>query len=121
MSEQIFKQKVEKELLYNFLVEITDESTNNSFFLLSKTSYKRARFHKKILLFYEKILDNYYNCKKRYITRAKNYKNFITVIRQICKSHCIPFISKIKYQKSTYEIQYFIKKWGTDLSQLTNI
>ena len=37
-----------------------------------------------------------------------NYKNFVTIIRQICKYHHIPFTSNIKYSKSKYEIKYFI-------------
>ena len=36
------------------------------------------------------------------------YKNFVTIIRQICKYHHIPFTSSIKYNKSKYDIYYFI-------------
>ena len=37
-----------------------------------------------------------------------NYKFFLTVLRQVCKYHSIPFIHSIKYSNSTYEIQYSI-------------
>ena len=36
-----------------------------------------------------------------------NYKNFVTIIRQICKFNLL-FSSNIKYDKSTYEINYNI-------------
>ena len=45
---------------------------------------------------------------KKYITRKMNYKNFITIIRQICKYHHFAFASNIKYDKSSYEITYNI-------------
>ena len=37
-----------------------------------------------------------------------NYKNFVTILRQICKFHHIPFTSTIKYDKSAYDISYSI-------------
>ena len=36
------------------------------------------------------------------------YKNFVTLIRQICKYHHIAFTSVMKYNKSKYEIIYSI-------------
>jgi hypothetical protein len=36
------------------------------------------------------------------------YKNFLTVLRQICNNLCIPYTSKILYNKSKYNIIYII-------------
>ena len=46
--------------------------------------------------------------KKMYVEREMKYKNLITIIRQICRYHHIPFSSNIKYSKSKYEITYSI-------------
>ena len=50
----------------------------------------------------------YFKSKHHYLEREKTYKNFVTIVRQICKYHAIPYTSKILYSKSTYEIKYFI-------------
>ena len=34
--------------------------------------------------------------------------SFITIIRQVCKKNHIPFNSQIKYDKSSYDICYYI-------------
>ena len=58
------------------------------------------------------ICDNiekyYYKCKRFYVTRKQTYKTFITILRQICKFKHLAFTSKIKYDKSKYEIVYYI-------------
>ena len=48
-----------------------------------------------------------------------SYKNIITIIRQICKYHHIPFTNRIKYEHSKYEIIYIIYLPApiTDISQ----
>ena len=55
-----------------------------------------------------KIKNHYFPSKQNYVTRKMTYKNFITILRQICKYHHIPFTSTIKYDKSTYDISYSI-------------
>ena len=50
----------------------------------------------------------YFKSKHHYLERDSTYKNFVTIVRQICKYHHIPFTSDIKYSKSKYEIKYFI-------------
>ena len=41
-----------------------------------------------------------------------SYNNFTTILRQICKSSLITYISKVKYEKSTYGIEYYIYKYN---------
>ena len=62
----------------------------------------------------KKIKPYYFKSKQFYLERDKNYKNIITIIRQICKFNHMAYTSKIVYLKSTYEIKYFIYH---DLSQ----
>ena len=106
MSDQIFKKKVDINIVKQFLEKYAKKL--EKYYLLNKESYKKARMFNDLQTFYEDILHNYFNCKQKYVTRKKTYKNFITLIRQICKSHCIPFTSKLIYSKSSYEIEYYI-------------
>jgi hypothetical protein len=106
MTSQIFKTSFSKDILYDFLEIIATKKTNC--FLLTKVNYKSAVFQKLIDPFLDSIKEHYFASKKKYVTRKMNYKNFVTVIRQICKFHHIPFSSNIKYDKSSYEIEYNI-------------
>lgn len=106
---QIFKESFDKNILFDF-IEKFSEKQNNDGYLFSKIGFKKAKFQKEIKPFCDKIKEFYYASKKKYIDRKMTYKNFVTIIRQICKYHHIPFTSAIKYQNSNYEIQYFIYK-----------
>tara|TARA_B110000008_G_C16965472_1_gene561812 strand:- start:2890 stop:3225 length:336 start_codon:yes stop_codon:yes gene_type:complete len=81
---------------------------------ITKTTFKKYRFENKVVPFFEKLKPYYFDSKIFYLTRDLNYRNFVTVIRQISKLHHLPFTSKIKYSKSSYNIIYFIypEKWN---------
>lgn len=106
MHSQIFKDCIPKKLLFDFLKENATEKKNYYFF--TKTHYKSAAFQEKIEPFLDKVKPYYFSSKLKYVTRKMNYKNFVTIIRQICKYHHIAFSSQIKYDKSTYNINYNI-------------
>jgi len=103
---QIFKQQVPKQILFDFLKEYSN--FNNNKYTINNVVFKKYKFEKKIIPFFKSLEKYYHKSKLKYLTRTINYKNFITVIRQICKNNHIPFTSKIKYINSTYDINYFI-------------
>ena len=70
---------------------------------------KQYEFNNNIIEFYNILKNHYYSNKTIYLEREINYKNFITVIRQICKKNNISYIKKIKYDKSNYNIVYYIQ------------
>jgi hypothetical protein len=105
---QLFKLKLDKADLYNFLNKITSESNDN--FIINNVIYKKAVFHNYINEYYDIIRPCYYESKRYYVDKKITYRSFITVIRQICRYLCIPFTSKINYMKSTYEISYYVPK-----------
>ena len=82
--------------------------TNKNQYIFSKESFKRAKIDNAIELFCENLKQYYFPSKYHYLDRESKYKYFITILRQICKYHHIPFTSNIKYSKSKYEIKYFI-------------
>jgi len=107
MSEQIFKKCVPNKIIFDFLNKYAIKS-NSKFLLVTKDTFKRAKFNNDIKEFCEQIKNNYFKCKQFYVTREQNYKTFVTILRQICKSNHLVWTSKIKYDKSKYEIHYYI-------------
>mgnify|MGYP006085672373 CR=1 FL=1 len=104
---QIFQNHIPKNILIDFL-QIHCEISNKHF-IFSNTVFKKIKFKPENLNdFYNHIKQYYFKSKLFYLERDKTYKNFITILRQICKYHAIPYTSKILYSKSTYEIKYFI-------------
>ena len=106
MASQIFKNTVPIELLKKFLEDNSISKANK--FVFSKVCFKKSQLKNTIQPLLEKIKPHYFPSKQFYVTRSDNYKNFITIIRQICKFHNIGFVSNIKYNKSKYEIIYTI-------------
>ena len=103
---QIFQNIYPKNHFFDFLSQFCE--LNNNQYIFSKESFKRIKLQEKEVTFCENLKKYYFPSKHHYLEREKNYKNFVTIIRQICKYHHIPFTSDIKYSKSKYEIKYFI-------------
>jgi hypothetical protein len=103
---QIFQTPYSKISFFDFLDKYCDK--NKKQYVFSKDSFKRIKLDEAVEPFCETLKKNYFKSKHNYLDREKTYKNFITIIRQICKYHHIPFTSNIKYSQSKYEIKYFI-------------
>lgn len=110
--KQIFKQKIDKNILFFYLEKVCIKNTNH--FIFDTDSYKRGQMlyenENKCEndIFCDKIIENYQDSKKYYITRDNSYKKFCTILRQICKVNNIQFTKKIIYMKSKYSIKYYI-------------
>jgi len=107
MSHQIFKADIPNELLFDFLEKVYSFKTDK-YFLVDKDIFKKAQYHEFLEPFVKSLDDYYHLSKKFYIERKLNYTRFATIIRQICKRNEIPFSSTIKYDKSSYNIIYYI-------------
>ena len=108
MSSQIFKCKVPPELLFTLLENVSTKSSNNKYYIYNNNSYKKGIFNKNIASFIEECKPYYHLSKHKYLERKMTYNNFTTVLRQICKHNNIVFTSQILYDKSKYEIIYYI-------------
>ena len=106
---QIFKAAVPNEIIKDLLVKIV-VGDNNKYYLIDNSAFKKAQFIDCLGDFIETIKPYYHISKRFYLTRKLNYSRFVTIIRQICKHNEIPFTSHIKYDKSTYSINYYIYK-----------
>lgn len=105
---QIFKTSYPKSDFFAFLDIYCNKSETENHYIFSKEAFKRAKLAKAVETFYSELKQYYYPSKQHYLEREIKYKYLVTIIRQICKYHHIPFTSTIKYSKSKYEIKYFI-------------
>jgi hypothetical protein len=106
MSTQIFKKNVPTELLYSLLDDICLK--NDKYYILNNNSYKKGLFNETIANFIEECKPYYHISKQKYLERKLTYNSFTTILRQICKFNKITHTSQIKYDKSTYDIIYYI-------------
>lgn len=106
---QLFVKIPEKEILFNFLNLICD-NRNNDFFIIDKISFKKACYNNLISRLYIDLKDYYIKSKQFYLEREVNYKNFLTIIRQLCNCLNIKFIYLKNFSNSNYEIIYKINK-----------
>ena len=103
---QIFKSKVDSQLLFDLLEEICIKTDNK--YVLDNTSYKKGVFKEIIEPFLETIKPCYHLSKQYYISRKISYKMLTTIIRQICRLNNIYYKQNIIYRQSQYEIVYSI-------------
>jgi len=103
---QIFQSIYSKKDFFEFLDKFCEKKDKQ--YLFSKESFKRIKLEEQEQPFCDNLKKYYFKSKYHYLEREKTYKNFVTIVRQICKYHHIPFTSNIKYSKSKYEIKYFI-------------
>lgn len=106
MTNQIIKNKIPTDLLLSLLDSITIK--NDKCYVINNDAYKRGIFNNKIPGFLESIKEFYYISKQKYLERKLTYNSFITILRQICNFNKINYTSQIKYDKSKYEIYYYI-------------
>lgn len=60
--------------------------------------------------FLKELIPHYHLSKRFYLERELTYNSITTILRQICKSHELQIISKMKYSDSNYIIEYSIPK-----------
>ena len=104
---QILKKKINKDIIISFLKDFCqNEKKKKNFF--SSIFFKKEEYKKKIIKLIDFLKNYYHKSKQFYLNRQMTYKNFLTVLRQICNNLCIPYTSKILYNKSKYNIIYII-------------
>lgn len=106
MSSQLFKEQVPYKLLSEFLDEHCERE--GKFHIFSKVCFRKALYHGRVKPFCENLSEYYHLSKKYYVDRDMDYSRFTTVVRQLCKLHKLPYTSRIVYDKSTYDILYYI-------------
>lgn len=106
MSLQIIKHKIPNELLFELLEKICLK--NDKYYMLNNEFYKKGIFNNAIQFFFNICKSHYYQSKLYYLETKLTYKSFLTVLRQICKFNKIKYTTEIKYDKSNYNIIYYV-------------
>jgi hypothetical protein len=106
MSTQIFKKQVPNETLNALLEDIGTQC--DKYYIINNESYKRGLFTNSIPLFIDSCKPFYHISKQKYLERKLTYNSFTTVLRQICNFNKVRYTSQIKYDKSKYDIVYYI-------------
>ena len=106
MSEQIFKTNINITDLFQMLDNIC--SKNEKHYVMNNAAYKRGIFTGDIVKFIDFCNPYYHVSKRYYLERTLTYKSFITILRQICNCNKITYTSHVTYDKSSYEIIYYI-------------
>lgn len=115
MSSQIFKEKIPNDLLIKLLDNISVKT--EKCYVINNNSYKKGVFNNVIVDFIKQCIPYYHLSKRKYLERKLTYSSFITIIRQICNFNNITYTSQIKYDKSTYDIMYYIYFYNFTISQ----
>ena len=106
MSAQIFKNNVPTKMLFELLDIICVK--NEKYYYFNNISLKKGLFNNEISDFFEKCKPYYHISKQKYLEKKLDYNAFTTVLRQICNFNKITYTSQIKYDRSTYDIIYYI-------------
>ena len=100
-----------KGILDNSIVEFIKECIpfkNEKFYMFNNEAYKKGVLQEDIQKFLEGCKEYYHISKQKYLEKKISYNTFVTIMRQICNFNKITYTSQIKYDKSLYNIDYYI-------------
>lgn len=103
---QIFKEQFPCSILFELLNQLCIK--NNNYYIFNFESYKKGLYNESIPQFVENCKLYYYNSKKKYLEKKQTYNSFVTILRQICKNNNLTYVSKLVYNKSNYNIDFYI-------------
>lgn len=106
MPSQIFKNDIPIIFLRNFLEK--NSMIENGAFIFNNIAFKKSIYNSSLTEFIEICKPFYHISKQYYLNREMTYSKFTTVLRQYCKFKKISYNSTIKYDKSKYDICYYI-------------
>lgn len=106
MSSQIFKKPIPNDLFIKLLDEIAVKT--EKCYVVNNNAYKKGMFNESIPNFINECKPYYHLSKRKYLDRKICYNSFITIVRQICNFNHFTYTSQIKYDKSNYDILYYI-------------
>lgn len=106
MSSQIFKNRLPDDFLFCLLEQICIKT--DKYYLFNHNSFKKGMYNGNIPEFLTLCLPYYHISKRKYLDKKQTCCSFLTVLRQICNNNNIIFKNKMKYDKNSYDILYYI-------------
>ena len=106
---QLFKNPYPIEKLKEYIIKLCEPGEKPTTYIFTKISYRRAHLAGNVVEFLKSAAPYYHKSKQKYADISEiAYRPTATVLRQLCKSHNMDVESRIKYDKSSYEIDYYI-------------
>ena len=106
MSKQIFRNIIPPHILFDILEQVCLKT--DKYYLVDMNAFKKFKYNDMHTRFVDDIIDYYHLSKRFYVEREMTYNSFTNIVRQICKSNNIMFTSQIKYNESSYSIDYLV-------------
>jgi hypothetical protein len=106
MTSQIFKNNIPNKFFFELIDAICLK--NEKHYTFNFESFKKGIYKESIPQFVELCKPFYHISKRVYLDKKLTYNTFTTILRQICNFNKITYTSKIIYDKSTYNIEYYI-------------
>ena len=106
MSTQIFKNQIPNNIFFDLLDKICLK--NEKHYTFNIYSFKKGIYSQDIQKFIDLCVPYYHISKRKYLERKLTHNSFTTILRQICNFNKITYTSQIKYDKSRYDIIYYI-------------
>ena len=106
MTHKIFKTKFPNDVFFSHLHHFSFKM--DKCYMINHESYKKGMYNEKMQSFLDELKPYYHLSKQKYVDKKMTYNSFTTILRQICKNNHIHFTSQIKYDKSNYDIFYYI-------------
>jgi hypothetical protein len=106
MCTQIFKNQIPNSVLFDLLDKICLK--NEKHYTFNMVSFKKGVYSEEIQKFINYCIPFYHLSKRKYLERKLCHNSFTTILRQICNFNNIKYTSEIKYDKSSYDIVYYI-------------
>ena len=106
MSTQIFKNQIPNNIFFALLDKICLK--NEKHYTFNIESFKKGVYSEDIQNFLILCIPYYHISKRKYLEKKLTHNSFVTILRQICNFNKITYTSQIKYDKSTYDIVYYI-------------
>jgi hypothetical protein len=102
----LFKTNFPNHILFDFLDKICVKT--EKFYYIDVNAYNKMRYHQYHVDFYKTMREYYFENKAFYLERPVDYRSFVNIVRQICKNNLIQFSSKMNFNESKYNIDYYI-------------
>lgn len=112
MPTHLFRSPISLETIDELLEAcgdtITDPNTNETCKKVNRSVFNRMVINDTLVPFCDKIRDFYYPSQNQYAENAKNYKGFLTMVRQLCRACNIYYISKSYNSRTRYDTELLI-------------
>jgi hypothetical protein len=93
-------------MLFDLLEKICMK--NEKHYTFNMEAFKKGVYKEDIQVFLESCKPYYFLSKRKYLEKKLTYTSFTTILRQICNFNKITYTSQIIYNKSIYNIVYYI-------------